>query len=168
MTPDVGDAAAGRLAELYVRHAPAAQQLAYLLTGDADRAEDLVQEAFVRVVGRFAHLRVPDAFDAYLRRTIVNLHTSRLRRLRTERAYLPAARGRAPTSTADPIERERPWTALREPPPRQRAAIVLRYYEDPPEVEAAVILRCSPRALNQLVVRAMAHLRTRLRDEDLR
>lgn len=109
---------AGQLAELYVRHAASAQRLAYLPTGDAALAEHLAQEAFVRVVGRFAHPRVPDAFDTYLRRTIMNLHTSRLRRLRTERAYLPAARGRAPTSTADPIERERPWRALREPPPR--------------------------------------------------
>ncbi|HEX5951155.1 MAG TPA: sigma-70 family RNA polymerase sigma factor, partial [Actinomycetota bacterium] len=76
----------GSLAELYVRHGPAAQRLAFLLTGDRAQAEDLVQEAFVRVVGRFGHLRVPDAFAAYLRRTIVNLHTSQLRRRRLERA----------------------------------------------------------------------------------
>lgn len=49
------------LQELYERHAPAAGRLAYLLTGDRSLAEDLVQEAFVRLVARFRHLRVPDA-----------------------------------------------------------------------------------------------------------
>jgi len=63
----------GRLQDLYTRHAPAGMRLAYFLTGDRELAGDLVQDAFVKVVGRFGHLRVPDAFDAYLRRTIVNL-----------------------------------------------------------------------------------------------
>jgi RNA polymerase sigma factor (sigma-70 family) len=76
------------LAELYVRHVPAANRLAFLLTGDPSQAEDLVHDAFVRCVGRFGHLRAHEAFEAYLRRTIVNLHTSRLRRLRLERAFL--------------------------------------------------------------------------------
>lgn len=66
------------LADLYVRHVPAANRLAFLLTGDRTHAEDLVHDAFVRCVGRFGHLRAHEAFDAYLRRTIVNLHTSGL------------------------------------------------------------------------------------------
>ena len=63
-------------------------RLAYLLTGDRYLAEDLVQEAFVRVAGRFRHLRDAGAFEGYLRRTVVNLFTSQLRRRRVERAYL--------------------------------------------------------------------------------
>src|SRR5919106_5731921 len=82
------------LAELYVRHVPAANRLAFLLTGDRVQAEDLVQDAFVRCVGRFGHLRAHEAFDAYLRRTIVNLHTSRLRRVRVEREFLAKEAGR--------------------------------------------------------------------------
>ena len=82
----------------------AAGRLAYLLTGDRDVAEDLVQDAFVRLSGRFVHLRDPRAFPAYLQRTIVNLARSRLRRLRVERSYVrsqaPPARG------ADPPEIE--------------------------------------------------------------
>lgn len=74
------DAQGGRLAQLYVRNAPSALRLAYFLSGNRDLAEDLVQEAFVRVAGRFRHLGVPDTFDAYRRRTIVNLFTSQLRR----------------------------------------------------------------------------------------
>src|SRR6266550_1806162 len=80
--------AEGRLGELYRRHAPDAVRLAYLLTGDRALAEDLVQDAFVRMFGRFRDLRNPDAFGAYLRRTVVNLANSHFRRLKVERAYL--------------------------------------------------------------------------------
>ncbi|MGZ5352273.1 MAG: RNA polymerase sigma factor, partial [Actinomycetota bacterium] len=52
---------AARLEELYVRNTPAALRLAYFLSGDRETAQDLVQDAFVKVAGRFAHLRTPDA-----------------------------------------------------------------------------------------------------------
>ena len=155
-----------RLGDLYVRHAPAGLRFAFYLTGDPERARDLVQDAFVRVAGRFAHLRQPDRFDLYLRRTIVNLHTSRLRRLRLEREYL--AREGARTASAhvdpDPVERDEVWLAIVALPPRQRAAVVLRYYEDLSERDAAEILACSVGALNQMIVRATATLRTVLRE----
>jgi RNA polymerase sigma-70 factor (sigma-E family) len=159
---DVDDRAPSGLEELYVRHAPAALRLAYFLTGDPDAARDLVQDAFVRMAGRLRHLRHPDASQAYLRRTIVNLHASGLRRLRTERSSL--ARVAALTVPApdedDHGARDEMWHAILGLPPRQRAAIVLRYYEDLSEWQSADILRCSVGALNQLVVRAMANLRT--------
>lgn len=79
---------ASRLAEVYVRSAPAGFRLAYLLTGDRALAEDLVQEAFLRFVGRLHHLRDPEAFDAYLRRTIVNPSKDTFRRRAVERSYL--------------------------------------------------------------------------------
>jgi RNA polymerase sigma-70 factor (sigma-E family) len=156
----------GVLADLYERHAPAAGRLAYLLTGDRVLAEDLVQEAFVRVVGRFRHLRVPDAFEAYLRRTIVNLHTSQLRRRRLERAYLERE-GRAEPSTRDPDvdAREELWRAVLALPHRQRAAVVLRFYEDLSERDTADALCCSPSAAKSLVARAMQTLRARIESE---
>src|SRR5207247_6391979 len=70
------------------RYVPAAIRLAYLLEGDRNRAEDLAHDAFVRCVGRFAYLRAQTAFDAYLRRSVVNLHTSRIRRRYVEREWL--------------------------------------------------------------------------------
>src|SRR5207247_2982938 len=85
----------GTMAELYTRYVPAAIRLAYLLEGDRNRAEDLAHDAFVRCVGRFAYLRAQTAFDAYLRRSVVNLHTSRIRRRYVERAWLRQI-GRAP------------------------------------------------------------------------
>jgi RNA polymerase sigma factor (sigma-70 family) len=78
----------GSLGDLYVRHAPEGIRLAFLLTGDRALAEDLVQEAFARLVGRLRHLRDPGAFGAYLRKTIVNLSTSHFRRRRV-RAHVP-------------------------------------------------------------------------------
>ena len=158
------ESAGGGLAELYERHAPAAGRLSYLLTGDRTLAEDLVQEAFVRVVGRFRHLRVPDAFEAYLRRTIVNLHTSQLRHKRVERAYLERERNAVVPegSMPDVGVREELWRALRALPPRQRAAVVLRFYEDLSERETGDALGCSPAAAKSLVARAMESLRAQI------
>ena len=163
----VDDSMASRLEELYVRHAPAALRLAYFLTGDPEAARDLVQDAFVRMAGRFRHLRQPDAFDTYLRRTIVNLHTSGLRRLKAERSSLAReAALTVPAATEDDHgERDEMWHAILGLPPRQRAAIVLRYYEDLSEWQSAEVLGCSVGALNQLVVRAMANLRARIGEE---
>ena len=159
-------ASEGSLAELYVRHGPAAQRLAFLLTGDRAQAEDLVQEAFVRVVGRFGHLRVPDAFAAYLRRTIVNLHTSQLRRKRLERAWLDRERHARDPVTPEVGSREELWRTVLALPPRQRAAVVLRFYEDLSERETAEVLRCSPAAAKALVARAMETLRAQITKDE--
>jgi RNA polymerase sigma-70 factor (sigma-E family) len=160
----------GQLADLYVRHVPAANRLAFLLTGDRSQAEDLVHDAFVRCVGRFGHLRAHEAFDAYLRRTIVNLHTSRLRRVRVEREFLSKEAGRrGPGGTAampDVAAREDMWRRLGTLPPRQRAVLVLRYYEDLSERETADALRCSVAAVKSLTARATSALREGIRGED--
>jgi RNA polymerase sigma-70 factor (sigma-E family) len=153
--------AADRLEEAYVRNAPAAMRLAYFLTGDRDAAQDLLQDAFVRVCARMRHLHTVDDLDSYLRKTMVNLFTSALRRRRVERAWL--ARERASSTPVmiepDPVERDEMWRALQRLPVRQRAAVVLRFYEDLSESEAAQVLGCSTRALNSLVTRALQALR---------
>lgn len=158
------------LADLYVRYVPAANRLGFLLTGDRSQAEDLVHDAFVRCVGRFGHLRAHEAFDAYLRRTIVNLHTSRLRRMRVEREWLSkeAARQGLPGTSGlpDVAGREDMWRRLQLLPARQRAVLVLRYYEDLSEREAADALRCSVAAVKSLTARATAALREGIRGED--
>jgi RNA polymerase sigma-70 factor (sigma-E family) len=156
-----------RLDELYMRNAPSALMTAYFLTGNRDLAEDLVQEAFVRVTGRFEHLRTPDAFPAYLRRTIVNLFTSQLRRRALERDWIQRQPTTEPPVFVDePETRDELWQALAVLPPRQRAAVVLRYYEDLPEREAARVLGCSTGALHQLVTRATTTLRDHLSGDD--
>jgi RNA polymerase sigma-70 factor (sigma-E family) len=159
-----------RIGELYLRNADASVRLAYLLTGDRAVAEDLVQDAFVRLAGRLVHLRDPDAFDAYLRTTIVNLSRSYFRRRRVERLYLQRARAAGQESTAaagHSIEDEdEMWNALRVLSQRQRAAIVLRFYEDLPEAQVAEILQCAPGTVKSLVSRGLEKLRTEIGGED--
>lgn len=153
------------LTELYERHFGSAFRLAYLLTGDADLAEDLVQDAFVKLIGRFAHLRNPDAFGPYLKRTIINLSYSSFRRRRVERAYLAreVARAGAPADgLPDVEERDLLWSQLQRIAPRQRAALVLRYYDDLSETQTAEVLGCSVRTVKSLVSRGMQAMRAQL------
>lgn len=151
----------GRLADLYARHAPAAGRLAYLLTGDAHLAEDLTQEAFVRAFGRYRDIRRPEAFEWYLRRTIVNLTRSHFRRRRTERDFLAAQPRREPvTLPADPTEHDAMWRSLHALPARQRAAIVLRYYEDLTDAQVAEALRCPIGTVKSLIHRGLERLRS--------
>ena len=152
---------ASRLDRLYVEHYPASIRLAYLLTGRREDAEDLVQDAFVRLASSYRHLRDAEAFPAYLRRTIVNLHTSRLRRLRVERGAIREVTDAGPASIPDFAGRDQLWQAVLELPARQRVAVVLRYYEDLSERDSAEILRCSIAALKSLVTRALSTLRQR-------
>ena len=156
----------GRLAELFLQHGDGAVRLAYLLTGDRALAEDLAQDAFVKLAGRLVHLRDPGAFDAYLRRTVVNLANSHYRRKRLERAYLKREEGTARTADipVDPGARDELWGAMRRLSERQRAAIVLRYYEDLSEQQVAEILNCRPGTVKSLVSRGLASLRGEITD----
>jgi RNA polymerase sigma-70 factor (sigma-E family) len=156
----------GRLAELYLQHGDAAVRLAYLLTGDRALAEDLVQDAFVKLAGRLVHLRDPGAFDAYLRRTVVNLANSYYRRKRLERAFLKREEREARLAEVgiDASARDELWGAMRRLSDRQRAAIVLRYYEDLSEQQVADILNCRPGTVKSLVSRGLAILRGEITD----
>ena len=151
------------LGDLYVRHAPEGIRLAFLLTADRTLAEDLVQEGFARLVGRLRHLRDPNAFGGYLRRTIVNQATSHFRRRKVERAYLERIAGGPATRTHTNEELDETMhEALLRLPERQRAALVLRFYEDLSDVQTAEILRCSAGTVRSLVSRGMKTLRSEL------
>jgi RNA polymerase sigma-70 factor (sigma-E family) len=156
-----------RIADLYAVHADDAARLAYLLTGDRELAEDLVQDAFVKVTGRLGHLRDPAAFGPYLRKTIVNMSRSYFRRRRLEREHAEAigpAIHHDDTSTA--IDREAMWSALGRLTQRQRAAVVLRFYEDLSETQVAEILQCRPGTVKSLVSRGLETLRQDVRGEE--
>jgi RNA polymerase sigma-70 factor (sigma-E family) len=152
----------GRLGELYAAHAGEAVRLAYLLTGNRALAEDLAQEAFVRLFGRFRDLRQAEAFRAYLRTTVVNLSRSHFRRVKVERAFLARAAAEPAPAGSDPHERGEMWEALGTLTPRQRAAIVLRYYEDLTEAQTADVLRCPVGTVKSLVSRGTERLRREL------
>ena len=154
------------LEDLYVRHMPGAVRVAALITGDADLAQDIAQDAFLRSVGRFRHLRQPEAFEAYLRRAVVNACTSHFRRRKVEAAYLrgQVAVRRATTSRTTPARRA---PRLRRPAGEAGAAVVLRYYADLSEQQAGETLGCSAAAVRSMVARAMETLRERIpRSED--
>jgi RNA polymerase sigma-70 factor (sigma-E family) len=144
---------------LYERYADDAIGLAYLLTGDRRLAEDLMQEAFVRVARRFVHIRDPDAFWGYLRRSVVNLANSHFRRRAIERGYLARQPKPEEASETDPSDRVVLREAILRLPLRQRTALVLRFYEDLPEREIADLMSCRAGAVKQLVFRAMQTLR---------
>ncbi len=156
-----------KLADLYSRHGRDATRLAYLLTGDRQAAEDIAQEAFVKVAGRFGNLRSPDAFGSYLRRTVVNLSYSHLRKRRVEERYRERLPHSVPASTGGPEtgEHEYLFAALRSLPARQRAAVVLRYCEDQSEEATARILDTTPKAVSSLVHRGLTSLRSRVEGE---
>lgn len=159
----------GRLAEAYERNAPGAVRLAYLMTSDPDLAQDIAQEAFARVAGRFGHLRIPEAFDAYLRRTVMNLCNSHFRHERVVRAAME----REAAEVSDPVVeepdlglRDQLWAAVERLPTRQRAAVVLRYYEDQSDEQIAEVMRCSRSAARSLVSHGVQTLRNEIGGEE--
>ena len=158
-----------RFAQLYSQYAPAAARLAFLLTDDRQLAEDITQEAFVKVLGRYADLRSQAAFHAYLRTTIVNLARGHFRKLRVERSWLERQKATDVERTASQPEIEMGddlWRRMATLPYRQRVALVLRYYEDLSENETADVMHCSSGAVKSLIARAMATLRGQTWDEE--
>jgi RNA polymerase sigma-70 factor (sigma-E family) len=156
------------LGEFYSTHANSAKRLAYLLTGDNELAEDITQDAFVKVAGRLGGLRKQEASAAYLRQTVVNLCRSHLRHRRVERAYFQreAAMHRAEAVEArDVLAANVLWKELQRLPYRQRCAVVLRYYEDLSEQQTADLLNCSVGAVKALTTRAMEQLRANVGSE---
>lgn len=155
------------LEQLYLDHIDGAVRLAFLMTGDEQAAQDLAQDAFVKIAGRFHDLRHPAAFPSYLRTTVINLSRSYFRRLRTQRSFLAKqAGGTEEVSSLPDLEgRDEMWRALQRLPHRRRAAVVLRYYEDLSEQQTADALGCSVAAVKALVGRGLETLRAEMRGE---
>ena len=145
--------------ELYEEHAARALRFAYLLCGDPDVAHDLVQDAFVKLLSRPRLLIRPAAFESYLRTTIVNLSRSRWRRVALERRHRSTHGPTNSEVTSSYEERDEVRKALRDLPERQRAAVVLRYFEDLSEQQTAETMNTSVAAVKSLVQRAMVTLR---------
>lgn len=152
------------LAELYRLHSPGALRLAYVLVGDNDAAQDLVHEAFLRLFGRYRDLRDSDHFEAYLRRTIINLTKNHHRKAANQRAFLARSTRQGP-STPDETPRDQLTQALMRLPERQRAAMALRYLEDLSEQQTADAMDTSVAAVKSLTQRGSAALRKHLRGE---
>jgi RNA polymerase sigma-70 factor (sigma-E family) len=126
---------------------PALLRTAYLLTGEHDRAEELVQGALVRVHRHWSKVERAGSPDAYVRKVIVNLNTDWWRRLGSRERPVGLVADVDRPGTTDPYAsfelREDLWLALRELPARMRATLVLRYFEDLTEADTAQVLGCS-------------------------
>ena len=136
---------------------------AYLLVGDHQLAQDLLQESLIKTYVAWPRLRDVRNAEAYARRTLVTTAISwRRRRSFHERPtdVVPDA------STPDPVDDVTTHASvvaqLRALPPRQRAAIVLRYYEDLSEAQTAEVMGCSVGAVKSQVSTGLRRLRDRL------
>jgi RNA polymerase sigma-70 factor (sigma-E family) len=147
--------------EAFVREAaPGLLRLAHALTGNPADAEDVAQEALARVGAAWPRLRAGGHVEAYVRRTLVNVFLNERRRRHSERrlvariAALPAPAG--PDPHLDLLEARRLLDTL---PPKQRAAVVMRYVADLDDGAIAEALGCSPSTVRSQVARALDALR---------
>lgn len=147
----------------FVRAAlPGLLRYGHALTGNPHDAADLVQGVLERIGSRWASvLRKTGDPLAYARRSMANAHISRWRRTRRENlvAEMPDT---AVVWQPDRFADEPLWQALRALPPRQRAVMVLRYYEDLSEAEIASTLGITKGTVKSQANKAMATLRARL------
>ena len=138
---------------------PALLRLAVLLTGDRGHAEDLVQTALITTYRHWPRISAAGPPTAYVRRVLVTSHISWRRRLMTTEQVVATLPDRADPSAGAPDPDEALSAALRTLPPRMRAAVVLRFYADLTERQAAKVMGCSASAVNTHTTRGLARLR---------
>ncbi|MFB9313648.1 SigE family RNA polymerase sigma factor [Nocardioides plantarum] len=143
---------------------PALLRLAYTLTGDAGEAEDVVQEALSRALPRWSRVGAVDDVDAYVRRMVVNAHTSRWRAWRRRVTPVEQVADVVVPDRSGPEhdERRRIWDACRALPEIQRTAVVLRFYEQLEYAEIAALTGVREGSVRSRVSRGLATLRIEL------
>ena len=149
-------------AEFVAARSGALLRTAYLLTGDHHEAEDLVQTALIKVVPRWGRLREP---EPYVRRVLVNESISRWRRRRWRETSVPEVHDR--TITGHDVEEQLVLRqALARLAPKQRAVVVLRYFDDLTEAQTAGVLGISVGTVKSQSRDALARLRELVPDLD--
>jgi RNA polymerase sigma-70 factor (sigma-E family) len=139
---------------------PALLRFAYALTGDPHTAADLVQDALERTGMRWNKIERQGDPEGYVRRAILNGRVSRWRKHRRETLVDCVPERLTPYEI--PARDDQLWQLLATLPPRQRAVLVLRYYEDMSEVQIAATLGCSPGTVKSQSSKALAKLRVAL------
>jgi RNA polymerase sigma factor (sigma-70 family) len=166
-TDELGGDALGRL---HRTHYLDLVRLAALLLGDRGRAEEVVQDAFVKLAGRSRVLRDPARAPAYLRSVVLNGARSALRHGKVVDRHAARQLRVVDASAADVAalasdEHRRMMDALRALPDRQREALALKFYGELSEVEIAASMGVSAGAVKTHVHRGLAALAARLEDE---
>jgi RNA polymerase sigma-70 factor (sigma-E family) len=148
--------------EFVIARSPVLLRAAWLLTGNEASAQDLVQATLLKAWSRWERVSRADSPEAYVRRVMMSTFlTWRRRRWRGELAVptLPEVAASADEISRSDI-RASVVAALRALPPRQRAVVVLRYFADLTEAQAATALGCSVGTIKSQTARALARLRT--------
>jgi RNA polymerase sigma-70 factor (sigma-E family) len=141
------------------------RRFAYLCCGDWHRAEDAVQSALIRLYGVWAG-KSPDSVDRYVRRIVTNILIDEHRRgwFRRERVSHLVPDRPVPDATESSVETLRIMSALARLPRRQRAVVVLRFWEDLSVEQVGEILRCSTGTVKSQSARGLRTLRALLAD----
>lgn len=154
-------------AKYFADRREAVRRTAYLLCGDWHRADDLAQLAFVALHRKWRKVRDKGALDAYVRRTIVRAVIDESRRPWRRERFVDEV-PEPPTSASfdtQVVTREALLAGLREVPPRQRAVLVLRYFEGLDVAAAATALDCTEGTVKSQTARGLATLRAALDEE---
>ncbi|GAA1017357.1 RNA polymerase sigma24 factor [Acrocarpospora pleiomorpha] len=138
---------------------------AHLTCGSAQEAEDVLQSALERACRSWHRLRQDTDPEPYVRRIIVNLAISRARRRALLRIIPTHSPPETPTTRDDVELRQVLMSGLRALPPRQRAVVVLRYWEDLSEAQTAKLLGCSVGTVKSQAAKALVRLRALLGEE---
>ncbi|WP_329005111.1 SigE family RNA polymerase sigma factor [Kribbella sp. NBC_00709] len=143
-------------------------RLGLMLTGGVHSAEDLVQTVFARAYRRWARIGALDHPEAYLRTMVVNEFLSWRRLLKNSEVPLaePVDQPSREDIGARQAQRDAAWRLLAGLPRKQRAVLVLRYYEDLPDSEIAEVLGVAPVTVRTNAARALATLRGTLSAEE--
>jgi len=143
---------------------PGLLRLAYVLTGNRTDAEDVVQDALSRALAAWSRICAADDPDAYVRRMVVNAHTSWWRKFKRRESPVAEVRvdGVAPVEGRD----DRLWQACRRLPEQQRTAVVLRFYEDMDYADIAALTGVREGSVRSRVSRGLAVLRQELGEDD--
>jgi RNA polymerase sigma-70 factor (sigma-E family) len=148
--------------------ADALLRFAYVLTGDSSLAEDAVQDALTTACARWGKVSSADDPEAYVKRMVVNAHISWWRRFRRREAPVPEPVRTARAvgdGTAVRAEAAAVWDLCATLPDKQRAAVVLRFYEELSYAEIGQLLHCAEATARSHVHRALAALKTTLSTE---
>ena len=137
-------------------------RLAYVLTGEPQEAEDVVEDALSRALPRWSRISRRHDPDAHVRRLVVRAHVSRWRRLRRWRAPAPPPMEQAASTGIRIQVPDATWEACRSLPSHQRTALVLRYYEGLRDDEIAELTGAREGGVRTRVSGALAALRTEL------
>ena len=148
--------------DVYAALWPRLVRTAYAVSGDLGVAEDAVQTAFAKAFRSWRRISRLEAPEAYLRRMVVNEVLSDRRRARHRHEVTSDQPPEGPTVLDDGRHDDEMWAAIISLPPRQRAVLVLRYYEDLTEQQIADALGCRPGTVKSQASAALASLRSRL------